>query len=105
MSGNWHEVAVVGDIDEDDVIQVEIAGRVLAIYNSGGEFFASDGICTHEFACLADGLVMDGIIECPLHQGRFDIKTGKAKSPPVSVDLKTYPVRVEGTAIHVQLDD
>jgi MocE subfamily Rieske [2Fe-2S] domain protein len=57
--------------------------------------FATDGICTHEHAYLSDGLVMDDIIECPKHNGRFDYKTGEAKGAPVCVDLKTYQVKVE----------
>jgi len=105
MSDSWHEVAQVGDIEEDDVIQVEVDNQVLAIYNLDGEFFATEGICTHEFTCLAEGWVFDGVIECPLHQGRFDIKTGEVKSAPVSVDLKTFPVKVEGKAIFVQVDN
>ena len=63
----------------------------------------ADGICTHEEAHLADGLVIDDVIECPLHQGRFHIPSGKAKSPPVCVDLKTYPVKLEDGEIFIQL--
>ena len=43
-----------------------------------------------------DGLVLDNIIECPKHNGRFDYRTGQAKGAPVCVNLKTYPVKVEG---------
>lgn len=46
---------------------------------------------------------MDGEIECPMHQGIFDIKTGKAKSPPACVDLKTYPVKSEEGNIFIQI--
>ena len=52
---------------------------------------------------LADGLVMDDVIECPLHQGRFDIRTGKALSAPVCVDLKTYETKVENDRVFVRL--
>ena len=58
--------------------------------------FATDGLCTHEQFHLADGLVMDDIIECPKHNGRFNYKTGEAKGAPVCVNLRTYPVKVEG---------
>ena len=46
---------------------------------------------------------MDCIIECPLHGGRFDIRTGEALSAPVSIDLKTYPVKVVGGRVLVDL--
>ncbi len=56
------------------------AGRTFAIYRSpDDEYFATDGLCTHEQVHLADGLVMDEIIECPKHNGRFNYKTGEAK--------------------------
>lgn len=95
MQENWHDVAATEDIEADDVISVEVEGNEIAVFNVEGEFFATHGVCTHEFACLADGLPMDGVIECPLHNGRFDIRTGKALGAPVSVDLRTYPVKVE----------
>ncbi|MEE8145189.1 MAG: Rieske 2Fe-2S domain-containing protein, partial [Kiloniellales bacterium] len=65
--------------------------------------FATDGVCTHEGADLTGGLVIGDIIECPLHQGRFHIPSGKAKSPPVCIDLRTYPVRVEGGKVFIDV--
>ncbi|MGO7932240.1 Rieske 2Fe-2S domain-containing protein, partial [Rhizobium ruizarguesonis] len=52
---------------------------------------------------LADGLVMDEIIECPKHNGRFNNKTGEAKGAPVCVNLKTYPVKIEDGAVFISL--
>jgi 3-phenylpropionate/trans-cinnamate dioxygenase ferredoxin subunit len=101
MAEEWHPVAETADIDDEDLIAVDLDGRILAVYNCGGAFYATDGICTHEDACLADGLVMDGVIECPMHQGRFEIATGKALGAPVSVDLKTYPARQENGRVYV----
>jgi 3-phenylpropionate/trans-cinnamate dioxygenase ferredoxin subunit len=66
-------------------------------------FFASDGFCAHEEQHLEDGLVIDCVIECPLHGGRFDICTGKALSAPCTEDLKTYPVKIEDGQVFVQL--
>ncbi|TIN14090.1 MAG: Rieske family ferredoxin, partial [Mesorhizobium sp.] len=75
-----------------------------AIYRSpDDEFFATDGFCTHEKAHLADGLVMDDIIECPKHNGRFNYKTGQAKGAPVCVNLQTYPVKVEAGKVMIQI--
>ncbi len=92
----WVAACAVDAIDEEDVIRFDHAGRTFAVYRLEGDaYYATDGLCTHEQAHLADGLVMDGIIECPKHNGRFDIRTGKAKRAPVCVDLKTYPVKIE----------
>lgn len=100
----WTRVCDVDDVEEEDVIGVTVDGRDVAVYrDENGEFYASDGHCTHEQMLLCDGLVMDGIIECPKHNGRFRISDGKAVGPPVTVDLRTYPVRVEDGEVHVDL--
>jgi 3-phenylpropionate/trans-cinnamate dioxygenase ferredoxin subunit len=104
MSGTWVEVCAADEIDEEDVVRFDHAGRTFAIYRSPEDtYHATDGLCTHEKIHLADGLVMDHIIECPKHNGRFDYKTGEAKGAPVCVDLKTYPVKVEGGTVFIGL--
>ncbi len=103
MSREWTLVCAADKIDEEDVYRFDHEGKTFAVYNTPKGFFASDGLCTHEEAHLADGLVIGTVIECPLHQGRFDIVTGKAKSPPVCIDLKTYPVKVEDDQVFIQL--
>ena len=97
----YHHVAKVSDVDEDEVIDVAIGTRQLALYNLGGRFYATDGICTHAYAPLADGYVEDGVIECPLHGGCFDIRTGAAVGPPCTEGLATYPVRLDGDDVLV----
>ncbi|RWO19751.1 MocE family 2Fe-2S type ferredoxin [Mesorhizobium sp.] len=101
---DWVEACAVDDVDEEDVIRFDHDGRSFAIYRSPDyEFFATDGFCTHEKAHLADGLVMDDIIECPKHNGRFNYKTGQAKGAPVCVNLQTYPVKVEAGKVMIQI--
>lgn len=101
---DWVRVCATGDIDEEDVIRFDHDGRTFAIYRSPEDtFHATDGLCTHEKIHLADGLVMDDIIECPKHNGRFDYKTGEAMGAPVCVNLKTYPVKVEGDSVFLQV--
>lgn len=100
----WVRSASRGDLAEGDVIGVVIAGREIAIYDLDGELFATDDICTHAYAKLSDGWLDKGEIECPLHAGRFDVRTGHATAPPCTEPLKTYKVRVSGDAIEVKLD-
>ena len=101
---NWVPACQTGDIDEEDVIRFDHEGKTFAIYHSPeGEFFATEGMCTHEHTCLADGLVMGDIIECPKHNGRFNYKTGQAKGAPVIVDLKTFATRVEGDTVLIDI--
>jgi 3-phenylpropionate/trans-cinnamate dioxygenase ferredoxin component len=100
----WVEVCGTGDIDEEDVIRFDDGGNTYAIYRSPeNRFYATDGLCTHEAIHLADGLVMDHIVECPKHNGRFDYTTGAAKGAPVCVNIRTYPVRTEGSRVYIDL--
>ena len=104
MSDTWIEVCAANEIDEEDVVRFDHAGRTFAVYRSPEDtYHATDGLCTHEKIHLADGLVMDHIIECPKHNGRFDYRTGEAKGAPVCVNLRTYPVKVEGGAVFIAL--
>ena len=104
MSDTWVEVCAADEIDEEDVIRFDHAGRTFAIYRSPEDtYHATDGLCTHEKIHLADGLVMDHIIECPKHNGRFDYKTGEAQGAPVCGDRRTEPVKVEGGTVFIGL--
>lgn len=103
---DWIDVCTTDDIEEEDVIRFDHGARSFAIYHSPeGEFFATDGLCTHEGVHLADGLVMDHIIECPKHNGQFNYKTGKATRLPACRHLGTYPVRVEDGRVQIQLSE
>lgn len=100
----WTEACAADEIDAEDVVRFDHDGRVFAIYRSADdEYFATDGVCTHEHAILADGLVMEEIIECPNHNGRFNYKTGEARGAPVCVNLKTYPVKVADGKVMIKI--
>jgi 3-phenylpropionate/trans-cinnamate dioxygenase ferredoxin component len=100
----WIDACAKDDIEPEDVTRFDHAGQTYAIYRSpDDEFFATDGLCTHEQVHLAGGLVMDDIIECPKHNGRFNYKTGAAKGAPVCVNLRTYPVRVQGDRVQIEI--
>ena len=100
----WIAACEADDIDPEDVIPFGHAGRDYALYRSPEDaYYATDGHCTHEKTLLCDGLVEDGIIECPKHNGRFDYTSGKALGAPVLVDLRTYPVKVEDGTVYVDL--
>lgn len=100
----WIEACAAGGIDEEDVMRFDYDGKIFAIYRSPDDkYYATDGICTHEHAFLTEGLVMDNIIECPKHNGRFDYRTGAAKGAPVCVNLKTYPVKVEAGKVMIDI--
>jgi naphthalene 1,2-dioxygenase system ferredoxin subunit len=99
----WLDVAARDDIPDDDVIGVDLAGKSLALYGVDGEVYATDNICTHGHARLCDGFLEGHEIECPLHQGRFDIRSGKAMCAPLTEDVKIYPIKVEDGRVLVEL--
>jgi nitrite reductase/ring-hydroxylating ferredoxin subunit len=91
----WHRAAESSAIAEENVIGVEISGRKIALYRIAGKVYATDNVCTHAYALLSDGYVENGCIECPLHQGLFEIATGKGKGAPITADLETFPAKEE----------
>ncbi len=103
-SDGWHRVAKASAVREGEPVSVDIADQNIALCRLGTSIYAIDNICSHEYACLSDGLVEDGEIECPLHQARFDIKSGKALTEPATVNLRTFEVKVEGDDVLVRVE-
>ncbi|MBV7540049.1 non-heme iron oxygenase ferredoxin subunit [Acidovorax sp. sic0104] len=99
----WTEAAALDDLPEDDVIGVTVGGRDVALYTVGGDVFATDNLCTHGNARLCDGFLEGHEIECPLHQGRFDVRDGSALCAPLTQALRSYPVRIEEGKVFLQL--
>ncbi len=104
MGDQWKKIVSVSNLIDDDVIGVEVDGKDLAIYSIEGEVYVTDNICTHGLARLSDGFVEDGQIECPLHQGKFCIKTGKALCAPLEIDVQTYQSKVENDQVYAAID-
>lgn len=101
---NWVDALSTDDLPTDDVIGVMVGGRDIAIYTAGSEVYATDNVCTHGQARLCDGFLDGHEIECPLHQGKFDVRNGKPLCEPVTDALRSYPVRIEGQRVYLQLD-
>ena len=97
----WQKVARADALGDGKVVEVD--GTSVALYRIGDAIYATEGKCTHAEALLADGWVEDGEIECPLHQARFDIRTGKALCEPAIEDLRTYAVKVEAGGVLIDL--
>ena len=101
----WIKVAAVSDVPEGGTLAVEADKELVCLYNLGGRIYATDDICTHEEASLADGFIEGDCIECPLHQARFHIPTGEVRAPPADTDLRVFPVNVEGGDILVGITE
>jgi 3-phenylpropionate/trans-cinnamate dioxygenase ferredoxin subunit len=103
MTG-WLRVGPLGDIADEDVARFDHGQHTYAIYRVGSRVYATDGLCTHEQALLCEGMVMDHVIECPMHNGRFDIRNGRALGAPACIDLKTYPAKVEDDIVFLLVE-
>lgn len=105
MSEQWVVAAKAADVAPGTMVRAEVADKNLAIYNLDGTFWATDNECTHAYALLTDGTIDGEVVECPLHGGAFEIKTGKGLGAPIFCDLKCYPTRVSGDAVEVNVAD
>ncbi|MEA2979616.1 MAG: hypothetical protein QOF09_1439 [Alphaproteobacteria bacterium] len=96
------KICLTSEVSEGAVKSFEVGTNVIAVYNLGGTFYATDNECTHGAASLAEGLLEEDIIECTLHFGAFNVKTGEAVQAPCFTPLRTYKVVVEDG--HVMVD-
>jgi naphthalene 1,2-dioxygenase ferredoxin component len=104
MSENWIDALAREDVPEGDVVGVVVAGKDIAFYEVDGAVYATDNVCTHGAARMSDGFLEGREIECPLHQGRFDVCTGKAMCAPLTQDIRTYAVKVEDRRVWLRLE-
>lgn len=89
----WVPVCPASELLRADAIRLDCARKTYAIYrDEDGKLYATDGLCTHGNTHLADGLVKDGMIECPKHNGRFHLIDGSPARTPICRGLATYPV-------------
>ncbi len=105
MSEQWVAAVKVAEVAAGQMVKAEVADKNLAIYNLNGSFYATDNECTHAYAMLTDGTIDGDVVECPLHGGAFEIKTGKGLGAPIFCDIKCYPTRVSGDAVEVNVAD
>ena len=103
MNDSWMDVMALEDAFEGEVMAVNVQGKEIALYEVQGELYATDNLCTHGAARLSDGFLEGREIECPFHQGRFDVCTGKAMCEPLTENIRVYPVRIENKRVFVNM--
>ena len=104
MTTDWIDAAAESDLWDGAGTGVQVQGRDIALFRIGETVYAIDNLCTHGHARLCDGFVEGHEIECPLHQGRFDLRSGQPTCEPASEAVKIYPVRIEGGRVCVRLE-
>lgn len=103
MSEQWHSVMKAGELEDGEVAAARVGDTPLAVFRLGEQVYALHDLCSHGNARLSEGFVEDGCIECPLHQGLFDIRNGCPMSPPVKEPVASFPARIQGDDIQVCL--
>ncbi|MCF7929144.1 MAG: fatty acid desaturase [Spirochaetales bacterium] len=99
----WYPACRTNELEENGVLPFKNEGSQYAVYRLADGFYATSGKCTHAGALLSKGLIFDGEIECPAHQGRFSVKDGCATRSPAHSCLEVVPVTVEDEVVWLQL--
>ncbi|HEV7135779.1 MAG TPA: non-heme iron oxygenase ferredoxin subunit [Steroidobacteraceae bacterium] len=100
-----HEVCKLEALALDAAHPVTVAGRAISLFRLEDGVFALRDRCTHGNGHLSAGYVEQGLIECPLHGGCFDIRTGEPRSGPVSIPVRRYRVIVEQGTVFIDIPD
>ena len=103
-AANWVRVAAVRQVGKGDMFAAEAGGRKIGVFHlEDDSWHAIENVCTHAYALLTDGWLDGDCIECPLHAGRFDVRTGKGLCAPIDEDVASFKVRIEGADVFVAL--
>ncbi len=101
----WLDAADADSVAEDEVLGVTLAGVPVALFRLGEEVHALHDLCSHGAARLSDGFVENGCVECPLHQGLIDIRSGAPRSAPITLPVRRYPARIVEGRVQVALPE
>jgi len=98
-----YHVCRLEELGEGDSRTVEIDGEQVLVLRHAGRVYAVSNICTHEYAELSNGIVLEGTVTCPVHLSRFRLDTGEVLNPPATRPLKTYTVVVKDGEVYVEV--
>lgn len=96
-------VCPLDSLPRGSAIRVDTRPPIAVFHTEDGQLFAIDDTCTHQDASLADGWIEDCMVECPLHESKFDLRTGRVDAPPAKLPVRTHQVTVSDGTVHVQL--
>lgn len=97
------EICNVDDLPPGTMKGVEHKETRILIVNHNGKVYAMEGTCTHEDADLSMGFLLENLVTCPLHLSQFDVTTGDALTPPATVPLRMFNVKIQDSRIYVQV--
>jgi nitrite reductase/ring-hydroxylating ferredoxin subunit len=88
-------------VPEGEARRCSFNGEDVALFHVEGCVYATQDSCTHGRASLSDGYLIGDEIECPLHQGMFNVRTGAVTQSPCTQPLRTFAVEVRDGVIHL----
>ena len=98
------DLCSIAEVAPGNALKVESGELTLAVFNVDGEYYVTDDLCTHGPGSLSEGYIEDDVVECNFHNGQFNIKTGEVVAPPCMIPIKTYPAKVEGGTVVIEVD-
>jgi len=103
---DFRKVASMAEIGDPGQVAVEVDSLEILLVCFGGKVYAIGNVCSHDEVWLDDGTLHEETyeIECPMHEGRFDLRTGAATHEPCEKPVPSYPVRLDGDDVFVDID-
>ena len=105
MARNYVAAATTGDVAPGEVFLADVGGMRIAVCNVDGTLYAIEDVCTHDGSSFGMAFVDGRKLTCPRHGAVFDVTTGEALEAPAFSPVRTYPVRVRGDIIEVEVDE
>lgn len=99
---SWKDILAIEDMEKEWVTRVDFGTRKLAVYDTPSGIFTSMALCNHGGVDLCDGYFDGHIIECPLHQGAFDVRDGSPVGAPAMRRMMTFETRVHDGMIQIK---
>jgi nitrite reductase/ring-hydroxylating ferredoxin subunit len=84
------DVLASSSLADGEMASVRAGSEEVALFRIDGKVFATSNICTHQYALLTEGFFDGECVECPLHQGMFDVRTGNVVNAPVTEPLRVF---------------
>lgn len=104
MAGSLRRVAGAGEIPAGETRVFTVDGERIVLCNVGGAFYAIEDVCTHDGSPFGIEILDGPVIECPRHGARFDVRTGAVLRMPAVAPVRTYPTKVEGDDVYIEID-
>lgn len=104
LINGWQTLGALEDFTEGEPVGIVAGNKPVALFRLGDEMYALHDLCTHGHARLSEGFVEDGCVECPLHQGLVDIRSGAPRCAPITEAVRSYPIRIVDGKVEIHVE-